>query len=38
MGVPEAREVESAGEYRHILAETFGLELSINEVEALNLF
>jgi N-hydroxyarylamine O-acetyltransferase len=38
MSLPEAREIESAEEYRHILAGTFGLELSSEEVGGLNLF
>jgi N-hydroxyarylamine O-acetyltransferase len=37
-GVPEAREIESAGEYRAVLAETFALDLSPAEIEALKLF
>ncbi len=38
LGVPEAREIESADEYRRTLSETFGLELTAEEVDALNLF
>ena len=37
-GVAEAREVESAEEYRRVLDETFGLKLADEEVGALGLF
>lgn len=38
MGMAEAREIESAEEYRRTLGETFGLELTDGEVDALNLY
>ena len=38
MGVPEAREIGSAEEYRQVLEETFTLSLSPDEIEALGLY
>lgn len=38
MGVPEAREVKDTEEYRRVLSERFGLELSAADVGALDLF
>ncbi len=38
MWVPKAREIDTAEDYRQTLRKTFGLELSAEEVDALNLF
>jgi len=38
MGRSEVREIADAEDYRRVLAETFGLALSVEEVEALGLF
>jgi hypothetical protein len=38
MGRSEAREINSAGDYRRVLAEIFRLELAADEVAALGLF